>query len=42
MKYKVTFVDGTKAKVRASTKSEAKAKAESDHGRPVSKVREYG
>jgi hypothetical protein len=42
MKYKVTFVDGTKAKVKANSKSEAKSKAESQHNKPVSKVKEYG
>ena len=42
MKYKVIFVDGTKTKVKANNKTEAKSKAESDHGKPVSKVKEYG
>jgi hypothetical protein len=42
MRYKVTFVDGTKTKVKANSKSEAKSKAESQEGKPVSKVKEYG
>jgi hypothetical protein len=42
MKYKVTFVDDTKAKIKASSKEEAKQRAESKEGKPVSKVREYG
>jgi len=42
MRYKVTFVDGTKAKVKASSKAEAKQRAESKAGKPVSKIKEYG
>jgi hypothetical protein len=42
VKYKVTFVDGTKAKVKANSKAEAKQKAESQHNKPVSKAKEYG
>lgn len=38
-KYKVTFVDGSQTKVKASNKAEAKDKAESEHGKPVWKVR---
>jgi hypothetical protein len=42
MKYKVTFMDGTKTKVKANSKAEARSKAESGHNKPVLKVKEYG
>jgi hypothetical protein len=41
-RYRVTFVDSTKTKVNATNRAEAKQKAESEHGKPVAKVREYG
>jgi hypothetical protein len=41
MKYKVKFTDGSKAKVKAESKTIAKHRAEKKHKKTVSRVREY-